>query len=190
MSEKRSISRDLGTEVPRKQIKTKGTGAATKGLKWYAYADQITDSMQFAIDETNRRREIQSAYNEAHSIIPTSIVKEVKDITSRVRRASETKTPYITPAALPKNDLVRLVKDIEKQMNKAAKDLEFEKAAMLRDQVVDLRKVLADLGHSANPDPNDAAESDHLAKAGQTHTGSAGTNPKANVRKHFNGSTT
>jgi len=88
-----------------------------------------------------------------------------------VRQASETKTPFITPAALPKNDLVRLVKDIEKQMNKAAKDLEFEKAAMLRDQVIDLRKVLADLGHSANTDPDNAAESDQLTKTSQTHTG-------------------
>ncbi len=139
-------------------VQTIGRAARHVDGKVVMYADQITDSMQFAIDETNRRREIQSAYNEAHSIIPTSIVKEVKDITTRVRQASETKTPYITPAALPKNDLVRLVKDIEKQMNKAAKDLEFEKAAMLRDQVVDLRKVLADLGNSVSPDPNNASE--------------------------------
>jgi excinuclease ABC subunit B len=117
------------------------------------YADRVTDSMKFAIDETNRRREIQSAFNDANSITPTSIVKEVKDITTRIRQVAEARTPYVTPAALPKNDLVRLVKDLEKQMQKAARELEFEKAALLRDQVVDLRKVLVDLGDSNSVDP-------------------------------------
>ena len=171
-------------------VQTIGRAARHVDGKVVMYADQITDSMQFAIDETNRRREIQSAYNEAHSIIPTSIVKEVKDITTRVRQASETKTPYITPAALPKNDLVRLVKDIEKQMNKAAKDLEFEKAAMLRDQVVDLRKVLADLGNSVSPDPNNASESEQLTKMGQMHAGLTRTDPKDDFPKHSDGSKT
>jgi excinuclease ABC subunit B len=117
------------------------------------YADKVTGSMKFAIDETNRRREIQSAYNDANSIVPTSIVKAVKDITAQSSQVAETKTPYITPATLPKNDLVRLVKDLERQMKKAARDLEFEKAALMRDQIVDLRKVLVDLGDSDSVDP-------------------------------------
>ena len=124
------------------------------------YADKVTDSMRYAIDETNRRREIQQAHNDANSITPTSIVKEVRDITTRVRQVAETKTPYVTPASLPKNDLQRLVKDLEKQMKRAAKDLEFEKAALLRDQVVDLRKVLVDQGDSDTVDPESVKKTD------------------------------
>ncbi|MBH66581.1 MAG: excinuclease ABC subunit B [Chloroflexi bacterium] len=124
------------------------------------YADKVTDSMRYAIDETNRRREIQQAHNDANSITPTSIVKEVRDITTRVRQIAETKTPYVTPASLPKNDLQRLVKDLEKQMKRAAKDLEFEKAALLRDQVVDLRKVLVDQGDSDTIDPESGKKTD------------------------------
>ena len=77
------------------------------------YADKITESMRFAIDETNRRREIQSAHNDANAIIPISIVKSVKEITSHVRQLADTKTPHVKPATLPKNDLTRLVKDLE-----------------------------------------------------------------------------
>ena len=109
------------------------------------YADTVTDSMRHAIEETNRRREIQSAHNSEHNILPKSIVKEVRGITDRVRQVAETKAPYVTAADLPKDDLTRLVKDLEKQMLAAAKELEFEKAAMLRDQVTDLRKVLVDM---------------------------------------------
>ncbi len=134
-------------------VQTIGRAARHVEGKVVMYADRITDSMKFAIDETNRRREIQSAHNDANSITPTSIVKEVKDITTRIRQVAEARTPYVTPAALPKNDLVRLVKDLEKQMQKAARELEFEKAALLRDQVVDLRKVLVDLGDSNSVDP-------------------------------------
>ena len=122
------------------------------------YADKITESMRFAIDETNRRREIQSAHNDANAIIPISIVKSVKEITSHARQLADTKTPHVKPGTLPKNDLARLVKDLEKQMKKAARELEFEKAALLRDQVVDLRKVLVDLGDSLDPEPDKQVE--------------------------------
>ena len=122
------------------------------------YADKITESMRFAIDETNRRREIQSAHNDANAINPISIVKSVKEITSHARQLADTKTPHVKPATLPKNDLARLVKDLEKQMKKAARELEFEKAALLRDQVVDLRKVLVDLGDSLDPEPDKQVE--------------------------------
>jgi excinuclease ABC subunit B len=142
-------------------VQTIGRAARHVEGKVVMYADRVTDSMKFAIDETNRRREIQAAHNDANSIEPKSIVKEVRDITSQHRQVAETKTPYVTPAALPKNDLVRLVKDLERQMKKAARDLEFEKAALLRDQVVDLRKVLIDLGDSddaVDPEPDKAVE--------------------------------
>ncbi len=118
------------------------------------YADKITESMRYAIDETNRRREIQSAHNDANAIIPISIVKSVKEITSHARQLADTKTPHVKPGTLPKNDLARLVRDLEKQMKKAARELEFEKAALLRDQVVDLRKVLVDMGDSLDPEPD------------------------------------
>ncbi len=108
------------------------------------YADNVTDSMRRAIDETNRRRTLQGAYNQEHGIEPASIVKEVRDLTSRMRQVAETRAPYVAAEGLPKADLARLIKDLEAQMRSAAKDLEFEKAALLRDQVVDLRKVMAD----------------------------------------------
>jgi excinuclease ABC subunit B len=142
-------------------VQTIGRAARHVEGKVVMYADRVTDSMKFAIDETNRRREIQAAHNDANSIVPMSIVKEVRDITSQHRQVAETKTPYVIPAALPKNDLVRLVKDLERQMKKAARDLEFEKAALLRDQVVDLRKVLVDLGASddaVDPEPDKAVD--------------------------------
>ena len=139
-------------------VQTIGRAARHVEGKVVMYADKVTDSMKFAIDETNRRRQIQSAHNDANSITPTSIVKEVRDITARVRQVAETKTPYVTPAALPKNDLVRLVKDLERQMKTAARDLEFEKAALLRDQIIDLRKVLVDQGDSVDPEPDKEAE--------------------------------
>jgi excinuclease ABC subunit B len=114
------------------------------------YADTITGSMQHAIDETNRRRAIQQAHNEAHGIKPVGISKAVRDLTERVRKAAEEKSVYHANGKggshalpIPKDELTKLIKDLEKQMKQAAKDLEFEKAASLRDQVVDLRKTLA-----------------------------------------------
>ncbi|MCH7746245.1 MAG: excinuclease ABC subunit UvrB [Chloroflexi bacterium] len=108
------------------------------------YADVVTDSMKRAIDETERRREIQDAFNKEHGITPQGIHKTVHDITERIRSLAETRTPYVTKSDMPKNDLLRLIKDLESQMKVAARNLEFEKAALLRDQIVDLRKVVAD----------------------------------------------
>ena len=107
------------------------------------YADNMTVSMRFAIDETYRRRAIQEAYNTAHGIKPEGIKKAIKDITDRVRMIAEDSSPYKTGRDLPKDELVRLIMDLEKRMKQASKDLEFEKAAALRDQVLDLRKVMA-----------------------------------------------
>jgi excinuclease ABC subunit B len=119
------------------------------------YADRITDSMRRAIDETYRRRKIQMAHNEEHGIEPASIVKQIKDITDRVRAVAESRGEYIVdaadtaadaqpslPGALPKDEIVRLIKDLESQMRQASKMLEFEKAAMLRDQVVELKRMV------------------------------------------------
>ncbi len=108
------------------------------------YADKITDSMRTAIDETERRRVVQDAHNKANGIEPASIIKEVRDMTERIRDVAETKAPYVAAESLPKDDLARLVRDLETQMRTSARDLEFEKAALLRDQIVDLRKVMVD----------------------------------------------
>jgi excinuclease ABC subunit B len=112
------------------------------------YADTMTDSMKRAIDETNRRRAIQEAYNEQHGITPRNIVKQVRDLTDRVKASvaddggKGTGQPSL--AALPKDELHRMIKELEAEMKTAAKSLEFEKAAVLRDQVMELRQLLAD----------------------------------------------
>ena len=106
------------------------------------YADKITASMRFALDETDRRRRIQTEYNESHDISPVGIQKSIRDITDHVRKVAEEKADYNTDGSMPKEELVRMIIELEKQMKTAAKSLEFEKAAVLRDQIVDLRKSL------------------------------------------------
>jgi excinuclease ABC subunit B len=112
------------------------------------YADTITQSMRTAIDETNRRRAIQEAYNREHNITPVGISKAVRDLTDRVRKVAEERGVYQVAEApaelpIPKDEIVKLIKELEKQMKQAAKDLAFEKAAALRDQIVELRRTLA-----------------------------------------------
>jgi len=123
-------------------IQTIGRAARHVNGHVIMYADTITESMQRAIDETYRRRKIQMAHNEAHSIVPQGIVKAVRDLTDRVRVLRETRPVYETgaPAGIPKDEMLRLVKDLERQMKEAAKALEFEKAALLRDQIIELRR--------------------------------------------------
>ncbi len=106
------------------------------------YADATTNSMAAAIKETQRRRQIQEAYNREHNITPQGISKAIKDITERVRAVAETRTPYIT-TPIAKEDMARLIKDLESQMKTAARNLEFERAALLRDRIIELRRDLA-----------------------------------------------
>ena len=103
------------------------------------YADAITNSMQAAIEETQRRRQIQEAYNKEHGITPQGIRKAIKDITERVRAVAETRAAYVA-APLAKQDIVRLIKELEAQMKTAVRNLEFERAALLRDRIIELRK--------------------------------------------------
>ncbi|MBM4464906.1 MAG: excinuclease ABC subunit B, partial [Chloroflexi bacterium] len=126
-------------------IQTIGRAARHVNGQVIMYADGLTDSMKRAIDETNRRRSIQAAYNVQHNIEPRSIVKEVHDLTDRVRAVAEERAEYRVPAAIPRHELARLIKELEKQMKAAAQALEFEKAALLRDQIFDLRRELADM---------------------------------------------
>jgi len=103
------------------------------------YADTMTASMREAMEETHRRRRIQEAYNKEHGITPQGIKKAIKDITERVRMVAEARAAY-TPTPISKDEVIRLIKDLESQMRKAAKNLEFEKAALLRDRIIELRK--------------------------------------------------
>jgi excinuclease ABC subunit B len=125
-------------------IQTIGRAARHINGQVIMYADKMTDSMRFAIDETNRRRAIQQAHNEAHGITPLSIVKEVRDLTDRVKMAAEKRADYRAAPELPKAEARYLVEELEKQMKEAAGRLEFEKAALLRDQIFELRKQLED----------------------------------------------
>ncbi|MFI5267912.1 MAG: UvrB/UvrC motif-containing protein, partial [Chloroflexota bacterium] len=105
--------------------------------------------MQRAIDETYRRRRIQTAYNEEHGINPVSIYKAIRDIGGQLRAVAEKKATYNVKEGIPKDEIVRLIKDLERQMKQASKDLEFERAALLRDQIVELRR--AELGAVVDP---------------------------------------
>ena len=104
------------------------------------YADAPTNSMKAAIDETQRRRQIQEAYNIEHGITPQGIRKAIRDITERVKVVAEARAPYVAEAPVSKEDVARLIKELEIQMKAAARGLEFEKAALLRDRIIELRR--------------------------------------------------
>ena len=124
-------------------IQTIGRAARHVNGKAIMYADTISDAMRAAIDETNRRREKQIAYNKAHGIEPVSIVKAIHDLTERVRvEAREAISPTEAVEGLPSDELERIIYELEAQMKQAAANLEFEKAALLRDQIFELRELL------------------------------------------------
>jgi excinuclease ABC subunit B len=108
------------------------------------YADKTTDSMRYAIDETNRRRAMQRSYNEEHGISPEGIVKAVRDITDGLRSKVAEERPDYDVKSMPKDEQARMLKELESSMKTAAKNLEFERAAALRDQVIELRKAMVD----------------------------------------------
>lgn len=131
-------------------IQTIGRAARNVNGTVIMYADKITDSMKFAIEETNRRREKQSAYNRENNIQPVTVMKAVHDLTERLSQSpsiAEKKAEYHAgqgDGAMPVKEIQRVIHEMEKQMKQAAKDLEFEKAAALRDQIYELRNELAD----------------------------------------------
>ena len=106
----------------------------------------MTESMQLAIDETQRRREIQMQYNKEHGITPKTIQKSVRDLISISKKvaAQELKMEK-DPESMSRKELEKLVRDLEKQMKKAAAELNFEVAAELRDKLIDLKKMLNDM---------------------------------------------
>ena len=126
-------------------IQTIGRAARHINGQVIMYADTVTRSMQIALDETNRRRSIQAAHNEEHHIVPASIVKEIKDLTARVHSMAESSPAYGARSSLetaPPEEAERLISELERQMKAAAADLEFEKAALLRDQIIELRRAV------------------------------------------------
>lgn len=131
-------------------IQTVGRAARHLNGQVIMYADKMTQAMQFAIQETNRRREKQIAYNEEHHIIPVSISKAVHDITERISSnyaVAEKGDGYSTGKGdekIPVGELKRIVKELEQQMKNAAKNLDFERAAVLRDEIIQLRVLIAD----------------------------------------------
>jgi excinuclease ABC subunit B len=133
-------------------VQTIGRAARHVEGKVLMYADTMTDSMRNAIDVTNERRAVQQAYNEEHGIEPRSIIKSVRDLTDDIVEhqrkekelaLAEEQAAYTTAQEMPKAELNRLIKELEKQMKAAAQSLEFEKAAVLRDQIKEMRQTLA-----------------------------------------------
>ncbi|MEE8354135.1 MAG: helicase-related protein, partial [Dehalococcoidales bacterium] len=120
-------------------IQTMGRAARHVDGQAIMYADTVTRSMQAAIDETRRRRKIQEDYNRERGITPQGIRKAIKDITERLQAVAEPHRGYAaTPAS--KEEVARLIKDLESQMKGAARTLEFERAALLRDRIIELRR--------------------------------------------------
>ena len=124
-------------------IQTIGRAARHSSGHVIMYADRITDSMKRAIDETYRRRTIQDSHNREQGIEPQSIQKEVHDITEGIKAIAETRSSYrVMRQQLSRDDMFRVVKDLESQMKDAAHNLHFEKAAQLRDEMLELRRLL------------------------------------------------
>tara|TARA_Y100000996_G_scaffold415486_1_gene410526 strand:+ start:11078 stop:13054 length:1977 start_codon:yes stop_codon:yes gene_type:complete len=124
-------------------IQTIGRAARHANGKVVMYADRVTRSMQYAIDETTRRRKIQDTYNNKNNITPKTIKKDIRDITERIKSSSEKySTVDIFSDDVEKEDLSRMIKELETQMKSASKNLEFEKAALCRDQIIELRRIL------------------------------------------------
>jgi excinuclease ABC subunit B len=133
-------------------IQTIGRAARHVNGRVIMYADKITKSMRKALDETNRRREIQVAYNEEHGITPQSISKRVHDLTDDIAEhqeevdllaLAEEQGAYVTMADLPLAELQHIIHEKEQEMKRAAQELVFEKAAALRDELKELREIVA-----------------------------------------------
>ena len=127
-------------------IQTIGRAARNVGGQVIMYADNITGSMQRAIDETNRRREKQMAYNKEHNITPQTVIKAVRDVLES-KKVAESKAYYKVatnraPETLPLDQLMLAIADMEKEMKQASRNLDFEHAATLRDEIARLKKLL------------------------------------------------
>ena len=144
-------------------IQTVGRAARHVNGKVIMYADRMTDSMRAALDETNRRRAKQEQYNREHGIEPQSIIKQIKDLTNEMAAAraeadqqkmvAEEKIAYNVTGAMPPHEMERLIEQLDKRMKAAAAELEFEKAALFRDQIAELREQLRLINEAADTRP-------------------------------------
>ena len=126
-------------------IQTVGRAARNSEGHVIMYADQITDSMRVAIDETKRRREIQQKYNEEHGITPKTIQKSVRDLISISKKVAAEELNFAKdPESMNRKELEKLITQVKKKMESAAADLNFEAAAELRDQMLHLKEMLRD----------------------------------------------
>ena len=127
-------------------IQTIGRAARNAEGHVIMYADQMTDSMKNAIQETERRRKIQMAYNEEHGITPQTVKKAVRDLISISKKVAAEELEFEKdPESMSRKELEKLIKDVTKQMKKAAADLNFEAAAELRDKLIELKTQLQDI---------------------------------------------
>lgn len=127
-------------------IQTIGRAARNSEGRVLMYADVMTDSMRMAIDETERRRALQEAYNQEHGITPKTIQKSVRDLISISKAVAQTESQLEKdPESMSKKELEKLIQKVEKQMKVAAADLNFEQAAQLRDKMIELKRNLAEL---------------------------------------------
>ena len=129
-------------------IQTIGRAARNVNGRVLMYADTVTESMKRALDETNRRRAKQVKFNEEHGIVPVSIVKAIHDLTEEVstKSAAEKRAEYKAKVSggIPRDELQRMISELEKQMKDAARDLQFERAAALRDELYELKGLMAE----------------------------------------------
>jgi excinuclease ABC subunit B len=124
----------------RSLVQTIGRAARNSEGKVIMYADKVTDSMQRAMDETSRRRSIQEQYNEEHGIVPKTIIKEIRDLISISKVADDTESYDATSFdELSKSERKELIAKMEDEMREAAKTLDFETAATLRDTILELK---------------------------------------------------
>lgn len=127
-------------------IQTIGRAARNSEGHVIMYADNITDSMRVAMEETERRRKIQQQYNEEHGITPQTIQKSVRDLISISRKVAREEQRFEKdPESMNRKELEKLIGEVKRKMERAAADLDFENAAQLRDQMIDLKKLLNDI---------------------------------------------
>ncbi|HJW87946.1 MAG TPA: excinuclease ABC subunit UvrB, partial [Dehalococcoidia bacterium] len=123
-------------------IQTMGRAARHVDGHVILYADAVTGSMKAAVEEVQRRRAIQTAYNQEHGITPQGIKKAIRDITERIKMVAEPRAPYEVSTPATSEGILKLIRELEGQMKKAARELEYEKAALIRDRIMELRRDL------------------------------------------------
>ncbi len=162
-------------------IQVIGRAARNIGGRVIMYADRITDSMRAAMDETERRRTKQRAYNTEHGIVPETITKAIRDIHDGLRRVAEERATLTVESTEPE-ELAAMMGRLEAQMKEAARNLEFERAAALRDEILQLRRLRAELAAAPGTIPADvyaAASGADVAGAGGPD--GAGQRPRREV---------